>query len=69
MLNRHVFPRVLAEALLTFGTPSHRIETQLVFAVKTLNALAAFSHLPSAIISFVDNETHASETHFIECGD
>jgi uncharacterized membrane protein YjjP (DUF1212 family) len=69
MLNRHEFLRVLAKALLTFAAPSHRIETQLVFAAKTLNVPAEFSHLPSVIIiSFVDDETHTSETHFIKCG-
>ena len=69
MLNRHEFLRVLPKALLTFAAPSHRIETQLVFAAKTLNAPAEFGHLPSVIIiSFVDDETHTSGTHFIKCG-
>lgn len=69
MLNRHEFLRVLAKALLVFAAPSHRIETQLVFAAKTLNVPAEFSHLPSVIIiSFVDDETHTSETHFIKHG-
>jgi uncharacterized membrane protein YjjP (DUF1212 family) len=69
MLNRHEFLRVLAKALLIFSAPSHRIETQLVFAAKTLNVPAEFSHLPSVIIiSFVDDETHTSETHFVKCG-
>jgi uncharacterized membrane protein YjjP (DUF1212 family) len=68
MLNRHEFLRLLAKAL-TFAAPSHRIETQLVFAAKKLNVPAEFSHLPSVIIiSFVDDETHTSETHFIKCG-
>ena len=69
MLNRHEFLRVLAKALLIFAAPSHRIETQLVFAAKTLNVPAEFSHLPSVIIvSFVDDETHTSETHFVKHG-
>jgi uncharacterized membrane protein YjjP (DUF1212 family) len=56
-------------ALLTFAAPSHRIETQLVFAAQTLNVPAEFTHLPSVIIiSFVDDETHTSETHFVKCG-
>jgi len=67
MLNRHEFLRVLAKALLIFATPSHRIETQLVFGAKTLNVPAEFGHLPSVIIiCFVDDETHTSETHFVK---
>jgi uncharacterized membrane protein YjjP (DUF1212 family) len=69
MLNIHKFLRALAKALLTFAAPSHRIETQLVFAAKTLNVPAEFGHFPSVIIiSFVHDETHTCETHSIKCG-
>src|ERR1700691_2846978 len=68
MLNRHQFLHVLAKALLTFAALSQQIGTQLVFAAKTLNVPAEIIHLPSIIIiSFVDDKTHTSETHFIKC--
>ena len=36
---------------------------------RDLNVPAEFSHLPSVIIvSFVDDETRISETHFVKCG-
>ncbi|KIJ70090.1 hypothetical protein HYDPIDRAFT_78690 [Hydnomerulius pinastri MD-312] len=54
---------------MTFGAPSHRIESQLIAAARILEVDAEFIHLPSVIIcSFGDNDTMTSETHFIKCG-
>ncbi|KAF8195737.1 DUF1212-domain-containing protein [Mycena galopus ATCC 62051] len=59
----------LARALMTFGAPSHRIESQLIAAARILEVEAEFIHLPGVIIcSFGDQELGCSETHFIKCG-
>lgn len=52
---------------MTFGAPSHRIESQLVAAARLLEINAEFIHLPSVIICcFGDNDTMTSETHFVK---
>lgn len=54
---------------MTFGAPSHRIESQLIAAARILEVEAEFIHLPSVIIcSFGDQELGCSETHFVRCG-
>ncbi|KAH9942926.1 hypothetical protein B0H21DRAFT_823762 [Amylocystis lapponica] len=59
----------LAKALLSFGAPSHRIESQLLSASAILKVNAAFVHFPNMIIvSFLDSETRTSETHFVRAG-
>lgn len=69
VLNRQLFLLKLARALMTFGAPSHRIESQLVAAARILEVEAEFIHLPSVIIvSFNDEGTKTSETHFVKCG-
>ncbi|KAJ7498775.1 hypothetical protein FB451DRAFT_1334402 [Mycena latifolia] len=69
MLNRQDFLLKLARALMTFGAPSHRIESQLTAAARILEVEAEFIHLPGVIIcSFGDQELGCSETHFIKCG-
>ncbi|KAF8165217.1 hypothetical protein B0H34DRAFT_780172 [Crassisporium funariophilum] len=69
MRNRHDFLIKLARALMTFGAPSHRIESQLVAAARILEVEAEFIHLPGVIIcSFGDQELGCSETHFVKCG-
>ena len=56
----------LARALMTFGAPSHRIESQLNAAARILEVQAEFIHLPSVIIcSFGEQDTGTSETHFV----
>ena len=58
----------LARALMTFGAPSHRIESQLVATARILEVDAEFIHLPNIfLLSFADPETCTSETHFIKC--
>lgn len=69
MINRQEFLIKLARALMTFGAPSHRIESQLVAAARILEVEAEFIHLPGVIIcSFGDQELGCSETHFVKCG-
>ncbi|KAJ4478271.1 hypothetical protein J3R30DRAFT_3480285 [Lentinula aciculospora] len=68
MINRQEFLIKLARALMTFGAPSHRIESQLVAAARILEVEAEFIHLPGVIIcSFGDQDLGTSETHFIRC--
>jgi len=69
MKHRHEFLLKLARALMTFGAPSHRIESQLVAAARILEVEAEFIHLPSVIIcSYGDQDLGCSETHFVKCG-
>ena len=68
MENRQEFLTVLARALMKFGAPSHRIESQLATAARILGVQAEFIHLPSVIIcSFGDQELGCSETQFVKC--
>lgn len=69
MIDRQEFLIKLAKTLMTFGAPSHRIESQLIAAARILEVEAEFIHLPSVIIcSFGDQELGCSETHFVKCG-
>ncbi|KAG9084638.1 hypothetical protein FRC07_013584, partial [Ceratobasidium sp. 392] len=67
--DRQKFILRLAKALMTYGAPSHRIESQLVATARVLEVDASFVHLPSIIIaSFGDAASHHSETHFVKSG-
>jgi uncharacterized membrane protein YjjP (DUF1212 family) len=69
MTDRQEFLLKLARALMTYGAPSHRIESQLVAAARILEVEAEFIHLPGVVIcSFGDQDLGCSETHFIKCG-
>ncbi|KAG8760274.1 hypothetical protein FRC14_003572 [Serendipita sp. 396] len=64
---RHKFILRLAKALMTYGAPSHRIESQLDATALVLEVDAQFVHLPSVIIaSFGDHDNHTSDTHFVK---
>lgn len=52
---------------MTFGAPSHRIESQLNAVADVLEVDAQFVHLPNIVIaSFGDTDTHTTETHFVK---
>lgn len=69
ILQRHNFLLKLAKALMTFGSPSHRLESQLNATAQVLEVDAQFVHLPTVVIaSFGDTDTHTSETHFVKAG-
>jgi uncharacterized membrane protein YjjP (DUF1212 family) len=52
---------------MTFGSPSHRLESQLAATSQVLEVDAQFIHLPTVVIaSFGDPDTHTSETHFVK---
>lgn len=64
---RRKFMLTLAKCLLTFGSPSHRTDTQLNRASKVLDAKAAFVHIPDVIIvTFGDEDVASVETHFVK---
>ncbi|KAL4268084.1 ThrE exporter family protein [Pleurotus pulmonarius] len=63
---RRTFILKLAKALLHYGAPSHRIESQLQSASEILDAQAEFVHLPNILIVTIRNgETKSSRTHFV----
>ncbi|WWC88855.1 uncharacterized protein L201_003770 [Kwoniella dendrophila CBS 6074] len=67
ILTRQQFILKLAKALMTFGAPSHRIESQLSATALVLEIDAQFIHFPSIVIaSFGDMDTRTSETHFVK---
>ncbi|BGP21069.1 hypothetical protein JCM10213_007587 [Rhodosporidiobolus nylandii] len=67
LLQKQDFILKLAKALMTFGAPSHRLESQLNATAAVLNVNAQFIHVPSVVIaSFGDSGTHTSETKFIK---
>jgi len=52
---------------MTFGAPSHRIESQLTAAARILEIRAEFIHLPGVIIcAFGEPDSGTSETHFVK---
>ena len=54
---------------MTFGAPSHRIESQLAATALVLEIDAQFIHFPSIVIaSFGYVDTRTSETHFVKAG-
>ncbi|KIJ68213.1 hypothetical protein HYDPIDRAFT_82792, partial [Hydnomerulius pinastri MD-312] len=64
---RRKFMLKLAKCLLSFGAPSHRIESQLSTASQILDARAAFVHIPNLIIvTFGDEDIASVETHFVK---
>ncbi|KAK4699716.1 hypothetical protein P7C70_g6543, partial [Phenoliferia sp. Uapishka_3] len=67
ILQRQNFILKLAKALMTFGAPSHRLESQLNATAKVLDVDAQFVHIPSVVMaSFGDADTHTSETKFVK---
>ena len=63
---RKKFVLLLAKAFLTFGAPSHRVETQLFAAAENLLIQASFAYIPGIImVSFNDGETRTTELHFV----
>jgi uncharacterized membrane protein YjjP (DUF1212 family) len=50
-----------------FGSPSHRLETQIQATAKVLEINAQVVYLPGTmLISFGDDATHTSETKFLK---
>ena len=65
---REQFLIKLAQSLMTFGAPSHRIEAQLLAASKVLEVDAEFIHIPGLIMcSFNKVMMRASDLRFVKC--
>jgi len=63
------FTLKLARALLIFGAPSHRIQSQLAAVALLFEFRVDVIHIPSVImLSFVDRYGDSSEVHFIKGG-
>ncbi|KAG8934779.1 hypothetical protein FRC01_000460 [Tulasnella sp. 417] len=57
----------LARALMLYGAPSHRLESQLVATAKVLSVPAQFIHFPGVVLmSFHDKVAKTSETHIVK---
>ncbi|WVQ82976.1 hypothetical protein IAT38_005114 [Cryptococcus sp. DSM 104549] len=67
ILARQQFLMKLARALMMFGSPSHRLETQIQATAKVLEINCQVVYLPGTmLISFGDDATHTSETKFLK---
>ncbi|WWC70782.1 uncharacterized protein I206_104734 [Kwoniella pini CBS 10737] len=67
ILARQQFLMKLARALMMFGSPSHRLETQIQATAKVLEINAQVVYMPGTmLISFGDDATHTSETKFLK---
>ncbi|TFY59848.1 hypothetical protein EVJ58_g5521 [Rhodofomes roseus] len=65
-IKREKFVMKLAKALLAFGAPSHRIESQLQSASHVLRLDARFVHFPNMImVTFQSPQGSTNEIHFI----
>lgn len=54
---------------MTFGAPSHRVESQLLACARILEVDAEFIHIPGIILcSFGDMDMKTSETHIVKTG-
>jgi uncharacterized membrane protein YjjP (DUF1212 family) len=64
----HLSTRIAIDVLLRrFGSPSHRLETQIQATAKVLEINAQVVYLPGTmLISFGDDATHTSETKFLK---
>ena len=64
---RQKFILKLSKALMMFGAPSHRVESQLNATAAVLEVDAQFVHFPGIVIAaFGDIDNHTSETHFVK---
>lgn len=67
ILQRQQFIMKLARALMMFGAPTHRIETQIQQTGRVLEINCRCIYLPNLmLLAFGDDTTHTSETKFIK---
>jgi uncharacterized membrane protein YjjP (DUF1212 family) len=67
ILERKDFIIRLAKSLIKYGAPSHRLEDTVDHAAKTLEINLQCIYLPNLmIVSFIDSETHTSETYLLK---
>ncbi|CAO1617635.1 unnamed protein product [Sympodiomycopsis kandeliae] len=69
ILQRQEFLLKLSRALMMFGAPTHRIETQIQQTARVLEINCRCIYLPNLMLfAFGDDATHTSETKFIKQG-
>lgn len=67
ILQRQEFLLKLSRALMMFGAPTHRIETQIQQTARVLEINCRCLYLPNLMLfAFGDDATHTSETKFIK---
>ncbi|UZJ54874.1 hypothetical protein CBS101457_004194 [Exobasidium rhododendri] len=67
ILQRQEFLMKLSRALMMFGAPTHRIETQIQQTARVLEINCRCIYLPNLmLLAFGDDTTHTSETKFIK---
>lgn len=67
ILQRQEFIMKLSRALMMFGAPTHRIETQIQQTARVLEINCRCIYLPNLmLLAFGDDTTHTSETKFIK---
>ncbi|KAJ2819738.1 pheromone-regulated protein prm10, partial [Coemansia furcata] len=70
ILERQDFLMHLARAWHAFGSPVHRMESNLMEVARYLGIDACFFTVPGlTLISFGDPDTHSSETHIVRASD
>ncbi|KAK9667566.1 pheromone-regulated protein prm10 [Basidiobolus ranarum] len=58
---------LLSQAMVIFGSPSHRLEQNMYLNSRALKMESSFAFLPGvALITFGDANTHTSDTHIIK---
>lgn len=69
ILKRQEFLMKFARAMMMFGAPTHRIETQMQQTANVLDVNCRCIYLPNLmLLSFGDDATHTSDTKFIKQG-
>lgn len=64
---RQKFLLQLARALMMFGSPSHRLETQIQATAKVLGLNVQVVYIPGVmLVSFADENTHTTEVKFLK---
>ncbi|KAJ2378244.1 pheromone-regulated protein prm10, partial [Coemansia sp. RSA 2607] len=70
ILEKQDFLMHLARAWHAFGSPAHRMETNLLEVARYLDIEACFFTVPGlTLISFGDPDTHSSDTHIVRASD
>ncbi|KAJ2372979.1 pheromone-regulated protein prm10, partial [Coemansia sp. RSA 2603] len=70
ILEKQDFLMHMARAWHAFGSPAHRMETNLLEVARYLDIEACFFTVPGlTLISFGDPDTHSSDTHIVRASD
>jgi hypothetical protein len=68
LVNKREFLMILAQALVTFGAPSHNVESELKSMAEHLGISAEFASLPGHIeCAFKQDENNATESFHFKC--